>query len=248
MHLHADAFIDGKLGECVPELIGGGILGVDGRFDLDSAAIKIVPLVLECHQLLTGGEFLKVKIVSQEHRRAAGDIRLHAGFCNDVADIVAEVIHVGHACYAEFQTFRDRQRRRRAHAPAVEPVFAREDIVVEPFLQLQIVCIPAQQLHRKMRVAVDQSRHQDHTGRVDDLRGLFLRGVLAEIADFAVGHADKGVGPDRHPLVHRDDADMGKEGIHSHSSSMGAGGCCASRCRISKISSFCCKMVSMRAM
>ena len=33
-----------------------------------------------------------------------------------------------------------------------------------------------------------------------------------------VGHANKGVGPDRHPLVHRDDADMGKEGIHSHSS------------------------------
>ena len=217
-------------------------------FSVSLRLLLIVPLVLERDQLLAGGEFLKVKIVSQEHRRAAGDIRLHAGFCNDVADIVAEVIHVGQARYAEFQTFRDRQRRRRAHAPAVEPVFAREDIVVEPFLQLQIVCIPAQQLHRKMRVAVDQSRHQDHTGRVDDLRGLFLRGVLAEIADFAVGHADKGVGPDRHPLVHRDDADMGKEGIHSHSSSMGAGGCCASRCRISKISSFCCKMVSMRAM
>ena len=132
---------------------------MDGSFNFDAAAVVIVPLLFECDQLLTGGELLKIEVVAQKHRRSARDICLHAGLGNDVADIVAEIVHVGHARHAEFQTFGHGQRRRRAHASAVQPVLAREDVVVEPFLQFQVVRVSAQQLHRKVRVAVDEAGH-----------------------------------------------------------------------------------------
>ena len=132
---------------------------MDGGFNFDAAAVVIVPLLFERDQLLTGGEFLKVKIVTQKHRCPARDICLHAGLGNDVADIVAEIVHVGHARHAEFQAFGHGQHRRRAHAPAVQPVLARENVVVQPFLKLQVICVSAQQLHRKVRVAVDEAGH-----------------------------------------------------------------------------------------
>ena len=159
MHLHSDPLVDAELGKRVPKLIGRGVFGVDGRFNFDAAAVVIVPFLFERDQLLTGGEFLKVKIVAQKHRCPARDICLHAGLGDDVADIVAEIVHVGHAHHAEFQTFGHGQRRRRAHASAVQPVLARENVVVEPFLQFQVVRVSAQQLHRKVRVAVDEAGH-----------------------------------------------------------------------------------------
>ena len=135
MHLHTDPLVDAELGKRVPELIGRGVFGVDGSFNFDAPIVVIVPLLFECDQLLTGGELLKIEVVAQKHRRSARDICLHAGLGDDVADIVAEIVHVGHARHAEFQAFGHGQHRRRAHAPAVQPVLARENVVVEPFLQ-----------------------------------------------------------------------------------------------------------------
>ena len=120
VHLHAELFVDGKLGQRVPQLIGRGILGVDGGFNFDAAVVIALPLVAQRNKLLTGGEFFKVKVVAEEHRHSARDVRLDAGLSHGLADGVAVVVHVGNRRHAEAQTLRDRQLRRRLDRAVVQ--------------------------------------------------------------------------------------------------------------------------------
>ena len=243
VHLQLQAVVDGILRQRVPELIRRGIFGMDGGFNFNAAIVIVVPLVLKCNKLLAGREGIEAEVVSQEHGRAAGDIGLDAGFGYSLADLVAEVIHIRHARRAEAQRLGKGKRCRRLDGAAVEPVLARENIVLEPVLQIQIVDIAAQQVHGQMRVAVDEARHQDHAGRVNNLLRLLLRRLFRHIGDLAVGDADKRILPERHLLVHRNDVDMRKQGVHG---SPPYGFCSRSPRRIEKISSFCCRIVSMR--
>ena len=187
---------------------------MDGRFDLDAAIVIVVPLVLECNKLLAGREGIEAEIIPKEHGRAAGDIGLDAGFGYSLADLVAEVIHIRHARRAEAQRLGDGERRCGLDGAAVEPVFAREDIVLEPVLQIEVVRVAAQQVHRQVRMAVDEAWHQDHAGGVNDLLRLLLGRFFGHIGDLSVRDADERVLPERHLLVHRDDIDMGKQCIH----------------------------------
>ena len=132
---------------------------MDGRFDLDAAIVIVVPLVLECNKLLAGREGIEAEIIPKEHGRAAGDIGLDAGFGYSLADLVAEVIHIRHARRAEAQRLGKRKRRGRLDGAAVEPVLARENIVLQPVLQIQIIGIAAQQVHRQVCMAVDEARY-----------------------------------------------------------------------------------------
>ena len=210
VHLHAELFIDGKLGQRVPQLIGRGILGVDGGFNFDAAVVIALPLVAQRNKLLAGREFFKVKVVAEEHRHAARDVRLDAGLRHGLADGVAVVVHVGNRRHAEAQTLRDRQLRRRLDRAVVQMGLAREDVVIQPLLQFEVVRVAAQNRHRQMGVAVDQARHEHHAAAVDDGLRLLLGRFFPEIADLSVRHAEKAVRPDRHAVVHGDDGNMGE--------------------------------------
>ena len=214
MDLQLQAVVDGVFRQRVPELIGRGIFGVDRGLDLNAAVVIVVPLVLQLHELTAGGEGIEAEIVAQEHGRAAGDIRLDAGLGHGLADLVAEIVHIRHAGRAEAQRLGDGERRCGLDGAAVEPVFAREDIVLEPVLQIEVVRVAAQQVHRQVRMAVDEARHQDHAGGVNDLLRLLLGRFFGHIGDLSVRDADERVLPERHLLVHRDDIDMGKQCIH----------------------------------
>ena len=214
MYLQLQAVVDGILRQRVPELIRRGILGVDGGLDFDAAVVIVVPFFLERDQLLAGREGVEAEVVSQKHGCAAGDIGLDAGAGNDAADLVAEIVHIRHAGRAEAQRLGDGERRCGLDGAAVEPVFAREDIVLEPVLQIEVVRVAAQQVHRQVRMAVDEARHQDHAGGVNDLLRLLLGRFFGHIGDLSVRDADERVLPERHLLVHRDDIDMGKQCIH----------------------------------
>ena len=67
-------------------------------------------------------------------------------------------------------------------------------------------------------MAVDEARHEHHAGAVDDLFRLLLRGAQADVADFPVGDAHKGVGIDVHLRVHGDAGDVGKQNVHYRNS------------------------------
>ena len=210
VHLHAELFIDGKLAQRVPQLIGRCIFRVDGRLNFDAPIVIALPLVAQGDQLLTGGEFFKVKVVAEEHRHAARNIRLDPALGHGLADRVAVIVHVGHRRHTEAQTLRDRQLRRRLDRAVVQMGLAREDIVVQPFLQFEVVRVAAQNRHRQMGVAVDQARHEHHAAAVDDGLRLLLGRFFPEIADLSVRHAEKAVRPDRHAVVHGDDGNMGE--------------------------------------
>ena len=210
VHLHAELFVDGKLGQRVPQLIGRGILGVDGGFNFDAAVVIALPFIAQGDQLLTGGEFFKVELVAEEHRHAARDVRLDAGLRHGLADGVAVVVHVGNRRHAEAQTLRDRQLRRRLDRAVVQMGLAREDVVIQPLLQFEVVRVAAQNRHRQMGVAVDQARHEHHAAAVDDGLRLLLGRFFPEIADLSVRYAEKAVRPDRHAVVHGDDGNMGE--------------------------------------
>ena len=132
---------------------------MDGRFDLNAAIVIVVPFVLERDQFLAGREGVKAEIIAQEHGRAAGNIGFDSGLCHSLANLVAEVIHIRHARRAEAQRLGKRKRRGRLDGAAVEPVLARENIVLQPVLQIQIIGIAAQQVHRQVCMAVDEARH-----------------------------------------------------------------------------------------
>ena len=210
VHLHAELFIDGKLAQRVPQLIGRCIFRVDGRLNFDAPIVIALPLVAQGDQLLAGREFFKVKVVAEEHGHSARNIRLDPALGHGLADRVAVIVHVGHRRHAEAQTLRDRQLRRRLDRAVVQMGLAREDVVVQPFLQFQVVSIAAQNGHRQVRVAVDEARHEHHAAAVDDGLRLLLGRFFPEIADLSVRHAEKAVRPDGHPVVHRDDGNMGE--------------------------------------
>ena len=188
---------------------------MDGSVDLDAAIVIIVPFFRQAHKLLTGGIGVEAEIlVGAKIHRPAREIGLQAAACYDLTDLIAEAVHIRHARRAEAHGLGHGQRRRSSDRARVHLLFAREHAVFEPVMQRHVVGVAAQQIHRQMRVAVDKTRHEHHTGAVDDLRGLFLGRLFRHIGDLAVRHADERVLPERHLFVHGDDVDMGKQGIH----------------------------------
>ena len=197
----------------LPETVVRGILAVDGCVDADAAVVIAVPFFLDGDQLLAGGVRVEAEFLAEE-RRAAGDVGLDAALCDGLADLVAEGVHIRDGRRAEAQALGQRQQRRGLHAAAVEALLGREDVVLEPRLQLGVVGEAAHRRHGQMGVAVDEAGHEHHALAVDDLLRLFLGSLAGEIADLAVRHADKGRKQHAQVFVHRYDRDVGKKCVH----------------------------------
>ena len=217
VELQTEMVVDSVLRQRVPELIGGRVLRVDGRFDLNAPVIVAVPLFVQRHQLLTGGEALKIKIVAEEHTRAAAEVHLHAALGKRLRLRLGKIVHLRNARHAEAQALRDAEQRRRLDAARVEPVLARENVVVQPACERYVVRVAAQDRHRQMRMRVHQSRHEHHAAAVDNSLRLLLRRFFGEPRNFAVRHADERVRPETHPRIHRQHGDVGKQCIHTYS-------------------------------
>ena len=222
--VHSDPLVDREFGQGVPEVIVGGVFGVDRGLDLDPAAVVPVPFLLERDQLLTGRIGLKVEILG-EQGRAAGEVRLDPGLGDRLGDRPAVVVHIRDRGRAEAQAFRDRQQGRRLDGAVVELRLPGKDVVVEPGMQVVAVGVAPQQAHGQVGVAVDQTRHQDHALAVHDLLGLLLRGGLLDPGDLSVRDAHKGPVINVHRLVHGDDGDVGKQCIHSNPLLISGGAC-----------------------
>jgi len=214
VHVHVQAVIERVFTQGVPELVGRGVLRVDGALDFDAAAVVVVPLFPRRDELPAGREGLEVEAVAQKHRGAAREVGLNAGLGHGLGHGVREVVHVRHGGHAEAQTLGDGELRRGLDRARVEMVLAREDVVREPVLQHEIVRVAAQDVHGQVRVAVHEARHQHHAGAVDDLLRLLLGRLFGEPRDLAVRDAHEGVRPDRHPVVHRHNGNMRKQSVH----------------------------------
>ena len=84
----------------------------------------------------------------------------------------------------------------------IPQIFLGEDVVVEPVGEIVVVAIPAQRRHGKMRVTVNETRHQHHAATVDDAVCMLLRRLLRDVADFPAGNANIGPQDHREPVRH----------------------------------------------
>ena len=207
--MHAEALVDRKLAERVPEAVVGGVFGVDRDLGADAAVVIAVPAVAQGDQLPAGGIGLEVEVLRKEGD-AAGEIGLDAGFRHGLGNRVAVVVHIRDRGRAEAEALGDREQGRGLDGAVVQLRLAREDIVVEPGLQIVTVGIAAQQAHRQVGMAVDQTGHEDHALAVDDLFGTFLGRGLGDEGDLPVRDAHEGSEVDVHRLVHRDGGDVGE--------------------------------------
>ena len=180
---------------------------MDGGFNLDASVVIAVPFVLEGHHLLAAHVLFKVEVLAEEGQ-GAGNVGLYARFGHGLSHLVAEEIHIGHGGGAEAQRFGDGQESRRLDAASVQLILRGEDVFVQPLVQLHVVGIAAHGRHGQMGVAVDEAGHQHHALAVDDLGRMLLRRLAGEVADFAVGDADKG--RKQHPqiLIHGHNGDV----------------------------------------
>ena len=187
---------------------------MDGGLHPDAAVVVAVPFAVQLHELHAGGVGLHVEFVG-EQGGAPGNVGLDAALRRRLGDLVAEIVHVRHRGGAEAQALGDGQQARRLHRPGVETVLPGKNVVVEPGAQIIAVGKAPQDGHGQMGMAVDEARHEHHAGAVDDLFRLLLRGAQADVADFPVGNAHKGVGIDVHLRVHGDAGHVGKQYVHS---------------------------------
>ena len=125
-----------------------------------------------------------------EHAAQPGRLRLRG-------DLLLEVVHVGEGRRARLNHLERREPRAGAHELRRDGLrFGREDVLVQPLAEREVVGQPAEQHHRRVGVGVDQTRQDDLAGGVDRL-------AAAELLGDAVGGIDgDDVGAvDRHRAV-----------------------------------------------
>ena len=93
-----------------------------------------------------------------------------AGLARRLRDLLLEVVHVGEGRRARLDHLERGQPRAGAHELRRHGLgFGREDVLLQPVHQRQVVGEPAIHHHRRVRVGVDQPGQDDLVARVDRL-------------------------------------------------------------------------------
>ncbi len=133
----------------------------------------------------------------------------HAAAVDDLGNRVRVVVHVDERRRPAANHLPARELGPDAHEFCVDELdLGREDVVVEPVHERQVVGDAAQQRHRGMRVAVDEPRHDDPIGAWQGgARGVGLADITCrtDLKDHAVIDCDRAVFDHSHVAIHRDD-------------------------------------------
>ncbi len=162
--------------------------------------------------------------------------RPHPGVRNGRGHLVFEEIAVTAGGRARQEHFGTRQAGAPAHRRGADmPALRREDMVVQPFFQGQVVSQAAEKRHRQMGVGVDQPRQDDAAAGVDARRGLRARGACgsrAQRGDPAVADPDKPRGKDVKVGVDGQHDAVVNQGVVSHETPFGGFSRTRRRCAI----------------
>ena len=134
----------------------------------------------------------------------------HASLHRLVRDGILEVVHIAVGGRAAANHFGESEPCADAHELFGNILrFSREDVFRQPLLQIKIVCQPAKERHRHVRVAVDETGNDDLAARINRLaRGVFslYLGALADGNDATITHDDCAVFDNAPLVIHRDDS------------------------------------------
>ena len=165
-----------------------------------------VPQDLFIYAVLTAGR-IKLLWFSKIHSttgQIGGDTRLQHSF----GDGIGVHIHIRDTGSAASNHLGQPQSGARGNASGIQLVLGREDIVVQPVVQVVSASVPPQEGHGHMSVGVDQAGHEHLAGPVNDPVKLPLGAGSAHRGDFCALHRYKCVFQDRLGRVHGHSGDM----------------------------------------
>ena len=212
--VHPQAVVGGEPGHPVPQAAAGGVLGVEGGIDADAPVIPAVPLFGDLPLDLAVVVLLRVEVLL-ELDAAAADVGADAGGLDLPEDGVGVHIHIGDAGDAGGDHLGQSQGRAGPDGPLVPLGLHREDIVLEPVLEVVAVPVAPHGGHGDMGVGVHQTGQEDAPLAVEVLSGEALGALGAEVGDLVAIHHHIGVGEDGVPLVHEDGGDIIDHSRHS---------------------------------
>ena len=169
--LQAKAVLPGVVRHPLPERVVGGVLAVDGGVHQNLPVVVAVPLLGQLplhHTVVVGGG---IKGVGELHA-AAAQVGADAGGRHLLGHRVSVAIHVRDGGDAGSDHLRQAQVGTGPDGPVVPAGLHREDIVVQPVLEVVAVAVAPHGGHGHMAVGVDKAGHEHVALAVD----LLLKG------------------------------------------------------------------------
>ena len=207
----AKPLIPGDSGQILPHAGGqeAGVLPVDGHVDGNLTVTGPVPPLRQSQRLGAGDKLRRVGNLLKDGD-PPGQIHVQAGIQHSLRHIVAEVVHIREGGDAVGDHLRRRQPGARPDGLRGQLGLHREDILVQPGLQVVAAAVAPHQGHGGVAVGVHQTGHQYlPAAAVDDLTVVpGGGGTGGEGGDLSVLHHQMGVLQHVAALVHGDDGEI----------------------------------------
>ena len=215
VHVHPQAMFFCIVRHPPPQRSVGGVLGMDGGIHPDLTAVMVVPLLCQ-HPLIAAvvarilGKILRDTKIHTAAGQVGGKARLDDLPGNDRG----MHIHVSHTGHTGGDHLRKAQICTRRHRPVVQLGLGRENIVVEPALQVVSPAVAPHESHGQVGVRVDKAGHEHLARAVNDPVKFALRTALPHIGDLLPLHGYKCTLQWGAACVHGQDGNVGKESGH----------------------------------
>ena len=216
MDVHPQMVLAGVACQVVPQIGGeeGGVFPVNGEVDFDLTVVDTIPLFRQGDGLLTGDKGGRV-VQCGEHSGAPGQVQIQTSLQSHLCHVVTEIIHIRKGGDAACDHLRHAQRRTGADGLGGELVLHRENVLVQPGVQVVAAAVSAHEHHGHMAVGVDQTGHQYLLVlAVDDLVKVASGSTSGHFDNLTVFHNEIGVLQHVQILVHGDDGKVFEQCFH----------------------------------
>ena len=187
---------------------------MNGEVDLNLTVVGAVPLFRQGDGLLTGDKGGRV-VQCGEHSGAPGQVQIQTSFQSHLRHVVTEIVHIRKGGDAACDHLCHTQRRTGPDGLGGELVLHRENVLVQPGVQVVAAAVSAHEHHGHMAVGVDQTRHQYlPVLTVNDLVKGTSGGTGGHVGNLAVLHNEMGVLQHVQILIHGDDGKVLEQCFH----------------------------------
>ena len=181
VNVHTCINLLGMLCDCLDHLGRGRVLTVNAQVNLQSAITCVLITRKQVAIVLVGGSLLVIAVIKDGQSTA--QVALDARFQNGIRHGLAEKVHVGERYRTKTQHFGNGQTGCRCDGCVAELVLKRENTLVQPALQRQVLTVTAQQSHGCMRVRVDHTGHEQLALSIISLTKILGRTLGTDIRD-----------------------------------------------------------------